>query len=586
MAVDIETSGLDPHQDRLLSIAVSDGTDVWILLDFFGFDYIREHLVDEDVLKIAHNAKFEHVWFKHHLGIDVLNWHDTFLTEKVIATDDSLPMSLDALVGRYGFGMMYKDVRATFEDHPGFAQLPVTAEQVDYMAQDVLFLGGIREQQVQYVDSMGLQQTVELEHSIIPAVSDLELNGVSIDIDLWFEQVVELERLAAQCDSKMREIIGDFTLHVPAMKDKKPIVKEIPTSEINFNSPKQLIQLFIDKFNIQTDTSNAPFLEGISQGAIIAEFLSLKLDIPVEKRAAYFAELLLAYKKYKKRIGFNYAKFVHPKTGKIHPTYHQLGARTGRFSCSKPNLQQVPRPVKGEPNMRHIWTADSEDFVIIRADYSQQEPRVMAQLCGDPAMIAACNSDDVYIAFGTHIFGYTIAKGSEERHTSKTFVLATGYGAGINKLAAVSGKDARTCNEIRQKIRRAFPIMATYGDKMHRMLTQYGYVETAIGRRRYIDNKLYTIAVNTPVQGTAADMFKLALAKIHQRLTNLKECGKIHSNTRVWNLVHDEIGVHCHKDEVDFVLPLVQQLMEEAGTELCPDVKHIAEAEYAYRWDK
>jgi DNA polymerase-1 len=583
MAVDIETSGLDPHQDRLLSIAVSDGTDVWILLDFFGFDYIREHLVDEDVLKIAHNAKFEHVWFKHHLGIDVLNWHDTFLTEKVIATDDSLPMSLDALVGRYGFGMMYKDVRATFEDHPGFAQLPVTAEQVDYMAQDVLFLGGIREQQVQYVDSMGLQQTVELEHSIIPAVSDLELNGVSIDIDLWFEQVVELERLAAQCDSKMREIIGDFTLHVPAMKDKKPIVKEIPTSEINFNSPAQLREVFNKRFGEPTDTVNAAFL---------AEVAKENSDVGT------FAALLLKYKGYRKRIGFNYAKFIHPNTGKIHPTYHQLGARTGRFSCSKPNLQQVPRPVKGEPNMRHIWTADSEDFVIIRADYSQQEPRVMAQLCGDPAMIAACNSDDVYIAFGTHIFGYTIAKGSEERHTSKTFVLATGYGAGINKLAAVSGKDARTCNEIRRKIRTTFPVMATYGGKMYRMWGQYGFVQTAIGRRRYFNYALvytedgrkidpnYTVAVNTPVQGTAADMFKLALAKIHQRLTNLKECGKIHSNTRVWNLVHDEIGVHCHKDEVDFVLPLVQQLMEEAGTELCPDVKHIAEAEYAYRWDK
>lgn len=81
-------------------------------------------------------------------------------------------------------------------------------------------------------------------------------------------------------------------------------------------------------------------------------------------------------------------------------------------------------------------------------------------------------------------------------------------------------------------------------------------------------------------------MFKLALVKIHKELTKMKKCGKIEDSTRVWHIVHDEIEVHCHKDEVDIVLPLVKQLMEEAGSEICPDVKHIAEAEYGYRWDK
>lgn len=573
MAIDIETSGLDPYQDRLLSVAVSNGEEVWVQLDFFGFAGIKELLEDETILKIAHNAKFEHGWFKHCLHADTVNWYDTFLADKVITEDDTLPMSLDELVGRYGHGLMTKETRGTFEDHPGFAVRPITNDQLLYMARDVLFLDDICHQQSVYVDNKNLQRTLDLEHSIIPAVAELELNGVSLDIDLWFKQVAEFEKLSQRADQQMRQLIGKgYVLHVPAKKKGEDIIKDIPEEDINLNSPAQLKELFNSRFAQDTDTTNAAYLEETTHH-----------DSP---QLAEFATLLLNHRGYKKRLGYAYEQFINPVTGRVHPSYHQMGARTGRFSCSKPNLQQVPRPVKGEPNMRHIWIADSEDFVIIRADYSQQEPRVMAQLCGDPAMIDACNKEDVYLEFGKHIFGHEIQKGSEERHTAKTFVLAVGYGAGADKLASASGKDRQTCLAIKNTIRNTFPIMAQYGDKMYKTLVQYGYVETAIGRRRYIPNHMYTIAVNTPVQGTAADMFKLSLAKVHNALTELKKCGKINSSTRVWNLVHDEIEVHCHKDEVDFVLPIVKELMEEAGREICPDVLHVAEAEYGYRWDK
>lgn len=587
MAIDIETSGLDPYQHRLLSVAVSDGKDVWIVLDFHGFTSLLPILRDDEIVKIAHNAGFEYAWFKHWFDVDTANWHDTFLAEKVATTDDGLPMSLDEVLARYDV-QMNKEIRATFLDHPGFAVRPVTNEQLMYMAEDVLHLRKLLEGQLDHINSMGLHRTLDLEHAILPAVAELELNGVALDIDLWFQQVAEFEKLAQQTDQKMREIIGEYVLDVPAKLKGVDIIKNIPTAELNFNSPIQLRELFTKRFGIKTDTTNAAFLEDLSNGVSIVNFLRFEFTVPLNSstEAKIFAELLLKHRGYRKRIGFDYAKFIHPITGKIHPSYHQMGARTGRFSCSNPNLQQVPRPINGEPNMRHIWVADSEDYVIIRADYSQQEPRVMAQLCGDPAMIAACNSEDVYLEFGKHIFGHEIDKDSEERHVAKTFVLATGYGAGPAKLAATSGKDKATCFAIRNKIRYTFPIMAQFGDKMYRHLANYGYIETAIGRRRYIANQRYTIAVNTPVQGTAADMFKLSLAKVHKALTDLKKCGKIDSNTRVWNLVHDEIEVHCHKDEVDIVLPLVKQLMEEAGKEICPDVKHVAEAKYAYRWDK
>ena len=564
VAIDIETSGLDPRLDQLWSVALSDGEDVWIYTS--NFERIKPLLLDPEVTKVAHNMLFEYTWMMHYIGVEIQGLYDTLLVEKIISEDDGLPMSLDEVIGRYCGVFLTKDVRKTFETHQ--AGKPFTNEQIEYMCNDVLYLGNIVDQQIVEVNKKNLQRTVELELDVLVAVAHLEYNGLAFDNDLWQTQVGTMQVMLLELETNMRELIGkDFVLEVPAKKKGEGYIKEIPCADININSPTQLKPLFEQRFGIKTGTTNAAFLEECSE-------------------QNEFAKALLEHRKWSKRLGFDYNKFVHPVTGKVHPSYHQLGARTGRFSCSNPNLQQVPRPDKTGPNLRHVWVADSEDYVIIRADYSQQEPRVFADLCGDPAMIEACNKEDVYIEFGKHIYGREIEKGSDERYVAKQFVLATGYGAGVTRLMGASGRDEDYCITTKEIIQNTFPVMAEYAQKMYRQATMYKYVTTAIGRRRYFSVPKYTEAVNTPVQGTAADMFKLALVKVHRGLTELKNSGKIDPKTRVWNLVHDEIEVHCHKDEVDFVLPLVKQWMEEAGREICPKVLHVAEADYSYRWDK
>lgn len=568
IAVDIETSGLDQHSDRLLSIALNDGTDTWIYLDFYGFDLVRPLIEDANKLKLIQNAKFEALWFKK-LGWTLRNIHDTLLAERVLAKD-KMPMGLEDIVGRRVGVLSTKDVRETFYEHPGFALRPVTNEQITYMKNDVAYLHMIWQQQIAEAQEKDLVPTINLENKVVLAVADLEYHGLRLDVDLWLEQKAEYERLSKKADEDMRALIGEFSILVERKKKGETYIAEVPTQQINLNSWQQLLPTLNQRFN-----ANAPNTK--------AE--TLKEYAKQENELGRFCRLLLKHKSWRKRIGFDYDKYVSAVTGKAHPTYHQLGARTGRFSCSKPNMQQVPRPIKGEPNMRNLWTADCEDFVIIRADYSQQEPRVMAQLSGDKAMIQACNAQDVYVEFGKYAYGETITHDDPRRHLMKTFVLAVGYGAGLDKLETQSGLPKKECAGIRQSIRDTFPTMVNFGNRMHRQVAQYGYVTTALGRRRYLPNS-FTQAVNTPVQGTAADMFKLALVKIHDALTDMKSCGKISPNTRVWNLVHDEIEVHCRKDEVDIVLPLVKKLMEDAGKELCPDVLHVAEAEYGYRWDK
>jgi DNA polymerase-1 len=130
--------------------------------------------------------------------------------------------------------------------------------------------------------------------------------------------------------------------------------------------------------------------------------------------------------------------------------------------------------------------------------------------------------------------------------------------------------------------------MTNHAKKADAFLRRNGFMTTVLGRRRYIptNKRQYAQAVNTPVQGSGADMFKLAFKKVHEYLTAEVKCGKINSNTRVWFVMHDELVIQVHKDEIDVVVPVVKRLMEEAGQELCGSVRHIAEFKIGAVWDK
>lgn len=574
---DLETTGLDPFVDRLLSIAFSDGKDTWVFLHFHGLEKLAPMFADPTIQKIFHNAKFDMKWIKHTLGVEVANAYDTFLAENVIHSGKGLPVGLIDLLARYKGVLIDKDVRGEFINHPGFHKTPITIQQLGYIVEDVIHLCDIKTMQMKAIEEATLGRALGIELEALPATVALELGGIAFDSALWEEQQAHFEYEIYKAEGKLRELVGNFVLEVPRTRKGEQITEALLPENINFNSPSQLKVLFEQRFHTELGSTRAELLEDMAEG---------RFKVPEEAQAA--AQHILTIRKWVKRLGFNYPQFIHPATQKIHPEYHQLGARTGRFSCSSPNMQQVPRPLADEPNMRHLFTADSEDFVIIRADYRQQEPRVMAQLSGDPALIKACNTEDVYMGIGNAMYGYDIDPHSEERQIAKMFVLAVGYGAGTEKLSAASGKSVEVCTELRNRIRQRFPIMVQYASKMDRLLQQYGFVTTASGRRRYFSNKdkSFTQAVNTPVQGTAADMFKLSMARIHRFLTNEIKCGNIHSASRVLMVVHDEIEIHCHKDNAEYIAKNIDAIMVAAGKELCPKVSHLTEIAWNYRWDK
>lgn len=573
LGVDLETSGLDPYTNTIHSVALSDGETTWIYTE--NFEELKELLENQHVIKIMQNAAFD-IKFLKHLGIEPRNVWDTLVAEKLIYAGTKMPASLDHILARRVGKIVDKNVRESFIDREPFSVVPMTAEEQRYIVDDVVYLPEVRVQQLQELKKLELSRVTEIEMLITPATAELEYGGLNFDAALWETYLNQFDEMLALHDAKMRNIIGGRSIGVERTRKGEKVIVEYGPDEINLNSYSQL-QAVLNVLGFEADSTAAAVLESIVE------------DPRTPTEASDFSKHLLEYRKYKKRAGFDYPRFVNPVTKRVHPSYHQNGTVTGRYSNSNPNMQQVPRPDGDGINMRHLWKADNENYMIIRADYSQQEPRVLAQLSGDKQMIAACNESDVYVAFGRVAYGETIDKKDSRRHIMKTFVLSTGYGAGTGELARASGLSYAEAENIKRLIKRKFPVMTNFAKKMDRMMQSYGYVTTALGRRRNFETKKdmrYTEAVNAPVQGTAADMFKLALAKIYWALTDLKQSGKIEANTRVWHIVHDEICVHCHKDDINIVEPMVQELMEAAGNEICPDVTHIAETEVSKTWDK
>ena len=584
LSVDIESTGLDPFIDHILSVTIFDGTDYWIYLHTHGFNKIKAVLEDEKVLKIFQNAKFDMKMLLQQKKIEVHNIYDTMLADAVIYMGLHFPMDLASIVARHVGELLNKDEVQSFLNHPGFDKQPLTDEQIEYMCKDVQYLFDIRKAQLELISTRKLGKVIALEFEIVPAVIELELGGLRLDIPMWFEMVEYFTKSIADIEQTVKDIIGnEYILQVPAVKKGEPIVKEIPCESINLGSSQQMTALFNKRFNVDVQAINEKELSA---------YLEKHMD--EESDGIDVIHHLLRKKKYSKRLTYNYQDYVHAVTGKVHPNFHQVstfnndkneGTVTGRLSCSNPNVQQVPRPEPNEPNMRRLWRGDTDDYVIVCADYAQQEPRIMAHLSLDEKLLKACSEIDVYIACGELAYGETIDKHDPRRHIMKTCMLASFYGAGPATMHINSGLPEDECTLIRDFIREKFPTAAAFGNKMRSFAETYKFVPTALGRRRYGEFS-YMEAVNMPVQGTAADMFKMALARINKVLTEEKKCGMLDINTRGWNLVHDEIEVHAHKDQVEHVAELVKREMEAAAHDICPDVLHLAEVHWDYRWDK
>lgn len=382
----------------------------------------------------------------------------------------------------------------------------------------------------------------DVEIPLINVLLDMEYEGVRIDKGFLNEYSKELEKEAACCEENVYTV-----------------------AEVRFNlaSPKQLGEVLFEKLKLdpkakktksgQYATGEDVLLKLASQHKIVEDILGFR---ELTKLKSTYIDAL--------------PTMVHPKTGRIHTSYNQAVAVTGRLSSNNPNLQNIPVRTERGREIRKAFLPRDSDHVIVSADYSQIELRIVAAISGDPNMCDAFKQGkDIHTATAAKVYNIEeddVTKEMRYKAKSVNFGIIYGQGAfGLSENLKISRAEAK---EIIENYKKQFPNIQQYMDNQMKFAQKHGYVETLLGRKRWlkdINSYNFTVrsyaernAINMPIQGTAADMIKLAMIKIHREFKqrNLK--------SKMILQVHDELVFDAYKDEVELIKPIIINCMEAA----------------------
>ncbi len=381
----------------------------------------------------------------------------------------------------------------------------------------------------------------KIEEPLIRVLSRMECTGVKVDIPSLMEYADSLRAEIAENESVVRQIAGDPTLNV--------------------SSPKQLGELLFEKLKLDPKAKKSARGTWSTDEDTLVELAdeSPVIDAILDYRAA--KKLLSTYIE-------PFPKYISPVTGRIHTTFNQALTSTGRLSSSNPNLQNIPIRSDRGRSIRKAFVAQDADSVIVSADYSQIELRIMAHLCQDEHLIHAFREGiDVHAATASKIFHVPVESVSaDQRRIAKTANFGIMYGISAFGLAQRLRISRAESKKIIDDYFKSFPAIRSFIDQTVAAARENGYVETLFGRRRYIpdiNSKNMTLralaernAVNAPIQGTSADIIKIAMIGIDRRI---REAGL---NARMVLQVHDELVFESPVPEVDTLKRLVVEEME------------------------
>lgn len=549
VAVDIETtlgnkSRSSPYQDKIIIIAVDDGHDSYLVRDV---SQIEDMLADPSILKIFHNGAFDIQFLEYNsFDLRVRNIWDTMIMERLLTAGMNEPCDLPGVVWRHCDVVMSKDLRQTFFGHRG----PLSSEQENYVKGDVRYLRRVQERQEAELAARGMTEIASIENRLVPTVARMELAGLGFDREAWDSILqVELAVLPEFEATVQRALSSTFQMDILTGGYK---------GTINLNSPKQLMAAFQRK-GVSLDDTQESTLKDIDHPAVAA---------------------LLAYREHEKRTQWDYPQYVNPATGKIHPNFVQTGADTGRFSCKTPNLQNVPK----EERFRRMFIP-SPGYVFIVADYGQQELRVLAEASQDPNLIRACRTTDPHLENARLIYSEPkMQKSDPRRNIAKNCSFALAYGASLRVFAMQAGIPMDQARHAYDSLHRNFSRADQWGTESWDFLRTHGYVVTLGGRRRYFPwvaedpGKYHTVAKNTPIQGTSADMMKLAMVYVAEALEPW--------DAWIVGCIHDELIVEARKDQAESVARIVETEMIRAGEHYVKSVPTLVEATISPCWLK
>ena len=563
---DTETTGVDPNTCRIVGMSfAAEPSKAWYLP--FSVtnreDYIailRPLFENEAIAKIGQNIKYD-LMVLAKMGIALRGRKiDTMLLHYLL--DSESRHNMDFLAERY---LNYSPISIETLIGKGAKQLTmdmVGVERVaEYAAEDADITLRLKHVLYPEVEKMGMLDLYHnIEEPMIDVLAAMELEGVTVDCEALARYAVELREMLQRLEGEVREMAGE-----PAL---------------NINSSRQLGEVLFGKLRI----TDKPKMTKTKQFSTDEEYLQgFAHDFPIVSK-------ILEYRGVKKLLS-TYVEalpeLVNGETGKIHTSYNQAVTATGRLSSTNPNLQNIPvRDALGKP-IRAAFVASDAEHTLVAADYSQIELRLMAHLSGDEALIEAFKQgEDIHAATAARLYNKGVAEvTSEERRSAKTANFGIIYGIsafGLAQRLDISNRDAK---ELITNYFETYPGVKRYMDDAVAKATTEGYVETMFGRRRTlhdITSSNRTVrglaernAINAPIQGSAADIMKLAMVEIYRRF----EAEGIRS--KMIMQVHDEVVIDTLNEELESVKRIVKEAMESVATLSVP---LIAEVNSASNW--
>jgi DNA polymerase I len=518
---------------------------------------LRPVFADGSVRKIAHNAKYDLTVLAEH-GLTVNGLVSDTMVAAYLLGEKAMGLK-DLAFTKLGVTMTpITDLIGKGKDQVTMWHVPVSVA-APYAGADAVATLRLQRLFDPQLKQMGLDKLYsEVEIPLVPVLMDMERTGVALDVPL------------------LQEISRDLAGRIAALEDQ---IYASVGHRFNINSTQQLAGVLFEELKL---AKNKRTKTGYSTDSSVLEDLRGTHEV---------VDLILEYRqlvKLKSTYVDTLPLLINPKTGRVHTSYNQTVAATGRLSSSDPNLQNIPIRTDVGRLVRRAFIAQG-DRVLLSADYSQIELRILAHFSQDPALMAAFRADeDIHTATAAAVYGVPLDKVTkDQRRVAKTINFGVAYGVGGYGLAQNTGLPQDEATRLIQEYFERYPGIKTYVEETKRQAKRDGYVSTLLGRRRYLpelkaQNRVLVsagerMAINMPIQGTAADVIKIAMVRLQQTMIERKMRSKMILQ------VHDELVFEVDRDELSTLQPLVRDLMEQA---LPMSVRIKVDVKSGKNWDE
>jgi len=555
---DTETTGLDALNSELVGLAFSWEKGKGFYVPFPEnreeaqalIDKFKPFFENETIEKVGQNIKYD-LKILSQYGIEVKgNLFDTMIAHYLINPDmrhnmDVLsetylkysPKSITELIGKKG------------KNQGNMRDIPLD-DIKEYAVEDADVTIQLKNHFLPILEKVGTKKLYdEIEIPLVPVLADMEKEGINLDVDFLKKMSVEMTAESKALEQKIYETAGET---------------------FNLASPKQLGDVLFEKMKIggakQKKTKTGQYATG-------EEILSyLAHDNPIVKDILEWRQMVKLQSTYIDAL----PNQVDSKTGRVHTDYMQTVAATGRLSSNNPNLQNIPIRTERGRQIRKAFIARDENYTLVSADYSQIELRIIAALCGEENMIAAFkNNEDIHKSTAAKVFNIPLEEVTkEQRSHAKTVNFGIVYGVSAFGLSNQTNLSRKESAELIDAYYKTYPKLKSFISDQVDFARENGYVETISGRRRYLKdiNSANAIvrggaernAVNAPIQGSAADIIKIAMINIHKKLKSENWQSKMLLQ------VHDELVFDVHNSELEKIQPMIKHEMENAFKMIVP----------------